>query len=274
MKPYFGLKAGKESIRCFSLASLVFCLLLVAGDVEANPGPHTIDDVMNLLGEMNSKFSEMNIKVDKVQEDIKDLKDCCGNMRVEIEDLKNDMISLQKTNDDLLNENDHLKERVTKLEKKSDDLEERSRRNNLIFYGLPKESESETNVQCEEKLHKLFKDDLNIQEEVVIDRAHRLGTSDTSPIIARLTYYKQKERILREKKILQTKNPSVSIGEDHSERVRGVRKLLLPHLKEAKKKKQSAFMVYDYLIIDNVKFVVDHEGKVCPSEKQRPIAME
>ena len=55
---------------------------------------------------------------------------------------------------------------------KLDNLDSNSRRNNLIIQGFPENQESWQ--QCEDAVLKCFKDELNIQEEVAIERAHRL----------------------------------------------------------------------------------------------------
>ena len=53
-------------------------------------------------------------------------------------------------------------------------LEDRNRRNNLRVDGI-KESENETWDECEEKVKKFLKDAMNIQKEIDIERAHRMG---------------------------------------------------------------------------------------------------
>ena len=53
------------------------------------------------------------------------------------------------------------------------DLEDQSRRNNLRVDGI-KERPNETWEHCEEELHTVFKGSLGIEEEVVIERAHKV----------------------------------------------------------------------------------------------------
>ena len=61
--------------------------------------------------------------------------------------------------------------RIKVLEYKSIDLEARSRRKNLLFYGFG-ESRGES---CVDTISEFLKSKMSIQEEIVIDRAHRLG---------------------------------------------------------------------------------------------------
>ena len=93
-----------------------------------------------------------------------------------------------------------LKNENRQLKQKLDNLDSHSRRNNLIIQGIPENQNQELWQQCEDAVLKCFKDELNIQEEVAIERAHRLpkpkqikqrreGPRD---IIIRLSFFKDK----------------------------------------------------------------------------------
>ena len=156
--------------------------------------------------------------------------------------------------------NDDLMNRVEDLEKKTDDLEGRSKRNNLIFHGIPRDP-SETNDECEGKIHKLLTDKLDLGgERVQFDRVHRLNMKPDSPVIARCCFYKDKVRILKSKRKLQ--GTKTFIGEDFSTRVREIRRKLAVHLKRAKENGQRATMVFDHLFIEGKKFFLDSQDKL------------
>ena len=53
-------------------------------------------------------------------------------------------------------------------------LEDRNRRDNLRIDGI-KESHQETWDECEEKVKKILKEIMEIEEEISIERAHRTG---------------------------------------------------------------------------------------------------
>uniref|UniRef100_A0A1S4LJU1 Uncharacterized protein n=3 Tax=Ixodes scapularis TaxID=6945 RepID=A0A1S4LJU1_IXOSC len=56
-----------------------------------------------------------------------------------------------------------------------DDLDNRSRRNNLIFFGIP-DVQNETWATSEERIVSFCSEKLNIQiDSAAIERAHRLG---------------------------------------------------------------------------------------------------
>jgi predicted nuclease with TOPRIM domain len=171
----------------------------------------------------------------------------------EVQGLRDEVTDLKRTNDDLFNENDQLKERIDSLERSTDDLEGRSRRNNLLFFGMDRR-EGETGEDLEGRVQDLLTDKLEVGEDVSFDRVHRLGSGNKAPVIARCTFFKQKVAILKAKAKLQNQNCGISIAEDFTQRVRDVRKRLLPHLKRAKEEGKRATLIYDHLLIDGKKY--------------------
>ena len=85
--------------------------------------------------------------------------------------------------------------------------EGRSRRNNVRFDGIP-ETENETWEETETKLRKFLYDELDITEELYIERAHRVARNQSSKeasndfakqrtIIAKLLDYKETVEIMK-----------------------------------------------------------------------------
>lgn len=115
---------------------------------------------------------------------------------------------------------------IKRLEKRVDDLENRSRRSNLIVYGLT-EREGETSKDFESAVNdNIIKGKLEL-EPVAIERIHRIGqpgTEKTRLVILKLLDSSKKMPILRSCKKL--KGTNISIGEDFSQRIRDVRKKL------------------------------------------------
>lgn len=115
------------------------------------------------------------------------------------------------------------------IEERLDDLENRSRRNNLIFYGFPDTNPKETYAQSEQIIinHCLKSFGLTVGTQD-IERAHRLGRYSTNrkrPIIVKLSSFKTKESILSNGPKL--KGTNLSIGEDFTRPVRTARKQLV-----------------------------------------------
>ncbi|KAL8564100.1 hypothetical protein ACOMHN_034577 [Nucella lapillus] len=213
----------------------------------------SLQDIMSQLVRIETKFEA---KFDTVSTDLKNLKDSFGGLKEEVQGLEETVNKLTVENEALKMENDKLNDRVDKLEIKTDDLEGRSKRNNLIFYGIPR-TEGESKTDYENMIRDMMIDKFDFTREIEFDRVHRLGNRENSPIIARCTFYKDKEEILRAKKNL--KGSRVFVGEDLSQRVRDIRKRLTPHLKAAKGAQKRATMIYDHLLIEGSKYVLDEE---------------
>jgi predicted RNase H-like nuclease (RuvC/YqgF family) len=270
------------------LAQIFFCnLLQQCGDVELNPGPPKPDPRQTRLtsksGEggmgrresvdrqpkgasaepsltdIMSKLVDMDSSIDRKLEGLREeFNNVCSNVRAEMQELKEEMNELRNENDDLRNENKDLRSHLHDVDLKLDDLECRSRRNNLLLYGLSKPDDKETNQELESRVQEIFTDNLELSETVTFDRVHRLNGKSNSPVIMRCTFFKEKLNVLKAKAKLQ--GSDMFIGEDFSLRVRTIRKALAPHLKEAKKAGKMATMIHDYLLIDGKKFVLDSDG--------------
>ena len=79
------------------------------------------------------------------------------------------------------------------------DLEDRSRRNNLRIDGIKKKV-GESWEDCKAEVEKLFREKLNIENKIIIERAHRAKkkTKKTArTIICRLLNFRDKENILK-----------------------------------------------------------------------------
>src|SRR5258705_2734134 len=132
-----------------------------------------------------------------------------------LEDLRAHLAASDTKQDEV---NKNILERLNKMEEKIRMQDDRSRRNNLIFKGIT-DSVSETWAESEIATADfgahfgLFES----SQAPRFDRVHRLGAfrqGQSRPIIARLTFYKDKAMILAKAKIL--KDSTFSIYEDFS----------------------------------------------------------
>lgn len=143
------------------------------------------------------------------------------------------------------------------LESKLDDLENRSRRCNLIFYGIEDTEERETYESAEQRVLDLCKSVLSV-DDVHIERAHRLGIfrpGNCRPIIVNFATYKGKECVLTNAKKL--KGSPISISEDFSEPIRMKRKQLWEYAKKVRKDTDKVNLRYDALYINKTKYIYD-----------------
>ena len=114
-----------------------------------------------------------------------------------------------------------VKVQIEDIGNKLDDLENRSRRNNLCFEGIP-ESLNETWQESESKIKHLISSHMpEVGTDFVMERAHRVGTprSDSKPrkIVARFLNYKDREAVFKAKKKLHGTN--MFVNDDYSDRV-------------------------------------------------------
>ena len=109
------------------------------------------------------------------------------------------------------------------LQDKIDYLENRSSGNNLCFEGVPEQDGGEKTWEATEKrLRELVLPKLGVPEDIVIERAHRVGQRQRFQrprmIIARFLNFKDKEKVLQARKRLVGIN--FYINEDFSDRLK------------------------------------------------------
>ena len=212
-------------------------------------------EVLQIKAEMNEKLdkevlqlkAEMNGKVDTLYNVIKMKEEIIGKLQQEIGELKSsyDFLSDEtskirgqiKTNETLLNSHAKKHEEVIN---KTVDLEDRSRRNNVVFFNIPEVTEENVRENCEEKITKILEEKqfFNSDYEAFIDRAHRIGPKRNQsnerprPIIVRFTYFKDKQHVIQNGKKL--KGTRIGVSEDFSKHTLEEHKHLIRHAKEAK----------------------------------------
>ena len=203
-----------------------------------------------LLEQISLMKAEYEGRFDFLQKEIALKNDIIGKLQSEIGELKQSYSFLSnetalisgrlKSNETILDS--HAKKH-NEINEKASDLEDRSRRNNLVFFNFPEERPNESiNENCEKKVIDLLEKKRFFDEDynVYIDRAHRLGKPDNQnskprPIIVRLTYFKDKETIIRNGKKLQ--GCPISVSEDFSKPTLAIHRQLRQHAKEAKEYK-------------------------------------
>ena len=118
----------------------------------------SLRDIMTMLVSLNSKF-------DNMQSDIQEVKRSNEQMKTEIEGIKETVHDLKAENDRLRKQTTDMQERLDTLTLKADDLECRSKRNNVIFYGLHR-PDGETGQDCEDALQDFLTDKLELSRTI------------------------------------------------------------------------------------------------------------
>ena len=170
--------------------------------------------------------------IGNLQRDIGELKKTCDFLTEETHVLRGQI----KKNETSLEAN---AEKYNTLTDKTTDLEDRSRRSNLVFFNIPEPADGVQNENCEEKVKNLLHEmQLFAEYDIPIDRAHRLGKkpvgpgSKPRPVIAKFTYYKDKEHIIKNGR--KFKNSTVNCSEDYSKNTLEIHKKIWQHAKAAK----------------------------------------
>ena len=204
-----------------------------------------LDKKIDILKEENSKIKKeltdltesVQYHSDNVDEVTKKLKDI---------DSRVEEIKLDEITEDF----------VTKTKKKLADLEDHSRRNNLRFAGLQEET-NEAWEKSESIITDFVKEKLEIEEDILIERAHRTGKIQGNDgtrnrkrtTVVKFLNFEDKLRILhtyREKKLWKEK---IFVNEDFLEETARICKGLLQKAKDLRSQNKIAKVVHDKLIV-------------------------
>ncbi|KAH6933903.1 hypothetical protein HPB50_018684 [Hyalomma asiaticum] len=207
-----------------------------------------LNSIRETLSENEKKFNDINNRLDKIESDLKSIQ-CIKVQLKNIETVANNCSA-----------------QVSQLTARVEDMECRSRRCNLVFYGLA-DKQTETWRDSEELVmqhcKKIF--DITIQTRD-IERAHRLGAfkhGKNRPIIVKFAHFKDKDHILS--KGGKLKGTAYGISEDFPPHTRLARR----HLVEfAKAQSVPIKLRYDKLICGNKTYVFDHPTQTVVENKR------
>ena len=173
-----------------------------------------------------SKIIENNLvitkqEIGKLRADINDLKKSIqfaeNVLEEKVAKVEQNVCELQgkfkKVEEDVAYMNDYIED-AENIHNKPVELEDRSRRNNIRIDGI-KEHNKESWEECERRVHSVLKERTDI-ENVEVERAHRAGRKSRckpKTIVCKLLRFKDKQNILRKKKLL--KGTNIFINEDY-----------------------------------------------------------
>ena len=170
----------------------------------------------------------------------------------------NQFSAMSKQMGEILEGSRLIEARLKRVEDRLTDLENYSRRENLVFFGIQDDGAGETWEVTETKVTRLIKEKLGVEADITFQRVHRLGKArngpNARPVIARFLLYKQRQQVL--KNAYKLKDSNYSISEDFCKTTRDFRKMLVPHLKAAKRGGRRAHIKIDTLFIDDQSYVV------------------
>ena len=154
---------------------------------------------------LSAFMDSVNTRIDNLMKDVQSVKSSLEFTQAQVEELITSDLRVKE-----------VKVQIEDLGNKLDDLENRSRRNNLRFEGIP-ESPNETWGESESKIKHLISSQMpEVGNDFVIERAHRVGRprSDSKLKEARR---KTQRAFLKFEKLVIYVNP-VNIGSTNDER--------------------------------------------------------
>ncbi len=177
-------------------------LLYRSGDVEVNPGPISLELQelrKDIIDQIRSSEEKLLKEITSVKEDIKSMKAEIGEIRSEV-NLNKGELELQRLDIDSVNDrSDQIESYFYHLEARVEDQERRSRKNNMVLYGVA-EGETETYTECKHKVLGIInkaREVKQLQPLVArdIEIAHRISTKSdkkTRPVIVKMCKWEDK----------------------------------------------------------------------------------
>ena len=228
------------------LPMVVICVLLILGGIELNPGPE---------GRRNKpSASEPDWK-----------KELLG-LKEEIETLKKDN---------------------KKLQRRVDFLEKQSKKNNVMIYGIEEPGPDAADRPISSDVCEKLSENLGLTvTDDDVEVVHRIGkrsdqtasgssptnrnSGKSRPILCRFKTQQLRDKILAKVRSLMSKRHSriklgsLRVTEDFPERVRNVRRKLVPHLKQLKEEHKDesdfkCFLQYDKLHVNGILYSLNLE---------------
>ena len=196
-------------------------------------------------------------RVDRIANDVQDIKtslNFTGDItdqklnviNEQIDRLKTEIKSTQSNQGELINVTHGNKKKLV-------DLEDRSRRCNIRIDGVS-ENNNETWDKTKIKVKRLIKENLKVEQNVEIQRAHRIAPNEYQKkknlprtILCKLLCLSDKEKVLAKRGELRGSN--LHINEDYSEETNRVRIELQLEAKKQRTDGKYAQVVYNRLIV-------------------------
>lgn len=227
----------------------------MARDVEENPGPTAAQQLQTILENQAAFYRRLT-----------GIHDQLAQIQTNTDGLAGLVASVQELNAKI----EVLEHTVKTQAERLSELENRSRRNNLLVFGVKEgspESESDLKVSV---VDNIFGKKLNVHVKT-IERIHRLGKQRPGhirPVIMRFYDFKEKDAILRN--CSKLKGTSISVSNDYSKETVAVRKKLWDSAAADRGSGKKVSLVYDKLKVGESLFTWDYnrdERQPCRKER-------
>nr|XP_037285720.1 protein unc-13 homolog C-like [Rhipicephalus microplus] len=232
---------------CLFVDAWTVILILLAGDVEQNPGPNT-DDLIKMMNTMLASQEELKTKIenlatahDKLESTVNARMD---DVMVAIKEQKVEIKALQT-------EVTALKVNLQLHQRRLDDLEDRSRRRNLVIFGFPEPGRENATELRKKIIEELIGDKLGVVVNSV-ERVHRVGKKrhdKVRPVLMNFFDYNEKLKVL--KNCHKLKGTKISVNHDFCKATIAKRSKLWSHSNDFRAQGRKVSLDYDKLRVDD-----------------------
>ena len=210
-----------------------------------------LDKVLTLFGEIES----LKTRLTKLEDENKQLKEAANLSEQDITGLKTTQVYMGANMDKNADDFHSLEKEVLMLKRRNIRLEAYTRRESIKIFNM-KEDEAALDVSTESLVRDMLRDKMKIPEEDVesihFERVHRIASRKPSskprPIIAKFSFYQDKEFV--RSFVRNLKGSAIGIANNFPKEIDEIHQKLYPVLKMAKQAKQSAYFKVDKLIIN------------------------
>ena len=148
--------------------------------------------------------------------------------------------------------------------------EERSMRDNLLFFSIPEKENENTESELQGFIAQKLPS-LKIPKPIHFERVHRIGNpkkpnTNPRPIVAKFSNYKDREAVRHSAKDL--KNSNFGLREQFPAEIVQKRRVLQPKLQEARKQNLHASLHRDTLRVQDKEYKVDKSGRVYQTDRK------
>ena len=196
-------------LKCFVLVSM----LLLAGDIESNPGPSIEDQFASLTEFVGSGFEEINKNIKDLRQEVSTLKCQFETMQAEFKHKCDIMHAYIDANAEAI---ETIRDRVSALEATVESQERYSRRENILLHNV-KEEDGENFWNIRSKVVNIINKSIDSADKLSdhdVTRAHRLGKSPRTdkprPIIVRFSNFMDKMKVIKGRQSLRAQGLGVS----------------------------------------------------------------
>ena len=230
--------------------------------------PLTLESVLEAISgckqdlskQIDSKTSNIQTALTKIEISLSTLADQVGGLEERVSANEDNM-------SDVLHRLKKVEGALLTSQEKLEDLEDRSRRNNVILFGVPEKAEGRDAAAFFERIIPEVLSPIVFDTPLVAERCHRLGkpNADTSrqqprPLIARVLNYRHRDLILsrsRQMREVHLENRRIFLHPDCSAETRK-KKAAYKNVKQALLDKN----ITDYRLYHPAKLRVAHGGSI------------